>query len=220
MHAQFQIYCAYRSGADAFPSVSQYEQALELFCNTGLDVQVTELDVTINGPELFEEQAKYYSDIMDVIMKHQDKVSAVVFWGTTDDQSWRSTKYPLLFNEDYTAKPCFDSIVDGLEVVAPTEKETQKETQKETETDPEPETQDSSETVTDILWGDADESGEVDILDVITINKAVLGKEKLTDAQNKKADVNQNGKPDSTDALTVLKLIVGMVKASDLPLSE
>ena len=209
-----------RSGADAFPSVSQYEQALELFCNTGLDVQVTELDVTINGPELFEEQAKYYSDIMDVIMKHQDKVSAVVFWGTTDDQSWRSTKYPLLFNEDYTAKPCFDSIVDGLEVVAPTEKETQKETQKETETDPEPETQDSSETVTDILWGDADESGEVDILDVITINKAVLGKEKLTDAQNKKADVNQNGKPDSTDALTVLKLIVGMVKASDLPLSE
>ena len=45
----------------------------------------------------------------------KDSISAVVFWSTTDDMSWRASKYPLLFNEDYTAKPCFYSIIDGIE---------------------------------------------------------------------------------------------------------
>ncbi len=211
-----------RSGSDAFPSVSQYEKALKLFCDTGLDVQVTELDATVNSPDLFKEQAQYYSDIMDTIMKYQDKVSAVVFWGTTDDQSWRASQYPLLFNEDYTAKPAFDAIVDGLEVVTPTEtKEEPSSETKPTEADnTEPDTQDSSAPASEILWGDADISGEVDILDVITINKAAMGKENMTEEQVKNADVNLNGKPDSIDAMNVLKLIVGLVKASDFPISE
>ena len=223
-----------RSGSDAFPSVNVYEKALDMFCNTGLDVQVTELDATVNSNDLFEEQAQYYSDIMDAIMRHEDKISAVVFWGTTDDQSWRASKYPLLFNEDYTAKPAFDAIVDGLEPVTPTEPETTEpasetettepeasETEAtETETETEPETQDSSAPAKEILWGDADDNGEVDILDVITINKAVMGKETLSEEQIKNADVNLNGKPDANDAMTVLKLIVGMIQASELPISE
>lgn len=104
-----------RSGSDAFPSVNVYKKALDKFCETGLDIQVTELDVTVNDKDHFKEQAQYYSDIMDTIVAQKDKVSAVVFWGTTDDQSWRASKYPLLFNEDYTAKESFYSIIDGIE---------------------------------------------------------------------------------------------------------
>ena len=102
-------------GTDVFPTANVYEKALSMFAATGLDIQITELDQMISSTDKFEEQAKYYSDIMDVIMKYQDSVSAVIFWGTTDDMSWRASKYPLLFNEDYTAKPCFYSIVDGFE---------------------------------------------------------------------------------------------------------
>ena len=58
--------------------------------------------------------------------------------------------------------------------------------------------------------GDANLDGTVDILDVITINKAVLGKETLTRHQNEFSDVNQNGVPDSSDSLAVLKYIVGL----------
>ena len=47
-------------------------------------------------------------------MKYSKFVSAVVVWGTTDDKSWRTAQCPLLFNGDYSAKPCFYSIVDGL----------------------------------------------------------------------------------------------------------
>ena len=104
-----------RSGSDAFPAVNVYEKAVKAFTETGLDVQVTELDATVNDTDHFAEQAQYYSDIMDVLVKYADKISAVVFWGTTDDQSWRASKTPLLFNEDYSAKESFYAIIDGLD---------------------------------------------------------------------------------------------------------
>ena len=100
-----------------YPPVDLYESAIKAFSELGVEVQVTELDVTTsdNSDLSFEKQAKYYSDIMDVILKYSEHVTAVVVWGTTDDKSWRAKQYPLLFNSDYTAKPCFYSIVDGLE---------------------------------------------------------------------------------------------------------
>ncbi|MDE6798005.1 MAG: endo-1,4-beta-xylanase [Ruminococcus sp.] len=104
-----------RSGSDAFPSVNVYKKALDKFCETGLDVQVTELDVTVNDKDHFKEQAQYYSDIMDTIVAQKDHISSVTFWGTTDDMSWRASGYPLLFNEDYTAKESFYAIIDGIE---------------------------------------------------------------------------------------------------------
>lgn len=102
----------------SFPTVSVYKKALDKFASTGLDIQVTELDITTSDTSEsgFETQAQMYSDIMEACVEYADSISAVVFWGTTDDKSWRAAKYPLLFNEDFTAKPAFYSIVDGLEV--------------------------------------------------------------------------------------------------------
>jgi endo-1,4-beta-xylanase len=100
--------------SDPFPSVSMYRQALEKYSKTGLDIQITELDCTVNDKR-FDLQAKYYSDIMDAIVDYKDYISAVVVWGTTDDISWRADRDPLLFNQDYSVKPCFESIVDGIE---------------------------------------------------------------------------------------------------------
>ena len=134
-------------GTDVFPTANVYEKALSMFAATGLDIQITELDQMISSTDKFEEQAKYYSDIMDVIMKYQDSVSAVVFWGTTDDMSWRASKYPLLFNEDYTAKPCFYSIVDGFE--------------------------DTAEPVASVQ-GDVNADGEFNISDVVLLQKWLL----------------------------------------------
>ena len=62
---------------DPFPSVGMYRQALEKFSKTGLDIQVTELDATVNNKK-FELQAKYYSDIMDALVDYKDYISAVV----------------------------------------------------------------------------------------------------------------------------------------------
>ena len=99
-----------------FPGISMYESAIKAFSQTGLEIQVTELDATSSdcSSSGFETQAKYYSDILDVIVKYSKSVTAVVVWGTTDDKSWRTAQCPLLFNGDYSAKPCFYSIVDGV----------------------------------------------------------------------------------------------------------
>ncbi|GEM_PF-1551379 len=59
--------------------------------------------------------------------------------------------------------------------------------------------------------GDVSGDGKITILDVIAVNKAVLGKDTLSETQLKAIDFNQNGKPDSEEALTVLKYIVGLI---------
>jgi len=61
-----------------------------------------------------------------------------------------------------------------------------------------------------VAFGDADSSGKVDILDVITMNKAILGKESLSEEQLKVVDFNRNGKPESSETLSLMKYIVGI----------
>ncbi len=81
----------------------------------------------------------------------------------------------------------------------------------ETETEPETE----SETVQELVpvYGDVDCSGKVNILDVIALNKNLLGKELLGEQAQKNADVDVNQTIDSTDSLNILKYIVGLVTA-------
>lgn len=58
--------------------------------------------------------------------------------------------------------------------------------------------------------GDVNEDGLINILDAIMINRAVLGREELTDTQNKAADLDGDGIPTSSDSLMLLKVIVGL----------
>ncbi|MBR7085840.1 MAG: dockerin type I repeat-containing protein [Oscillospiraceae bacterium] len=58
--------------------------------------------------------------------------------------------------------------------------------------------------------GDVNLNGSIDITDVISINKAILGKETLTEKQNLTADANQNGIVDVSDSLMIMKEIVGI----------
>ncbi|MBE6875399.1 MAG: hypothetical protein E7496_01525 [Ruminococcus sp.] len=74
------------------------------------------------------------------------------------------------------------------------------------EEEPEP----TTEPQTEYLPGDANLDGSIDILDAITVNRAVLGKENLSDLQVKTADLNGNGIPDATDSLMIMKKIVGL----------
>jgi len=70
------------------------------------------------------------------------------------------------------------------------------------------------------LWGDADESGTVDILDVIQVNKFLLGVAKLSAQGALNADLDQSGDPDSTDSLNILKLALNMLSQNDMPIKK
>lgn len=59
--------------------------------------------------------------------------------------------------------------------------------------------------------GDVDANGETDIMDVIRINKCLLGVSELTGQARLAADMNGNGKIDPEDAMAALKKTLGMV---------
>ena len=77
-----------------------------------------------------------------------------------------------------------------------------------------PEEQESSEICaldTVIRAGDVTLDDNVDVLDVILLNRAILGKEKLSNIQELSADVNLDGNIDASDSLVIMKMIVGLV---------
>ena len=62
------------------------------------------------------------------------------------------------------------------------------------------------------MLGDVDGSGKINIMDVVILNKAILGKEELSKQAEINADVNGDGVPDSADSLLILKYIVGLIQ--------
>ncbi len=103
------------------------------------------------------------------------------------------------------------------ETTAPTEKETTKETTKATEKETTKATEKETTKATEkptakAVYGDADENGSVDILDVICLNRALLGMSSLSDQAILNSDVDLDEKPSPADSLSILKYIVGLIK--------
>ena len=62
-----------------------------------------------------------------------------------------------------------------------------------------------------VAYGDTDCNGTVALLDVILLNKNLLGMVELSDDGAVNADVDLSGKPDSTDSLYILQSLVSLV---------
>lgn len=187
-----------RSGSDAFPSVSMYEAAVAKYAETGLDIQITELDATVND-ENFEAQATYYKGIMDVAVKYAKHISAVVIWGTTDDRSWRSSKTPLLFNGDFTAKPAYYEIVKGISYTTPAPAQT-------TTSEPLP-------PVSEGQRGDADCNGFVELEDAVLLAKVIAQAEgaSITTQGSVNADVDDTAGIGNGDLIRLLQYLSGAI---------
>ena len=99
---------------------------------------------------------------------------------------------------------------------APTEQPTEAPTQAPTEQPTEAPTQAPTEQITVDMYGDVNGDGAVDIMDVILLNKYLLGGSELGEKAKASADVDRNEKLDSTDSLNILKYIVELV--SSLPI--
>jgi len=112
-------------------------RSIDLFASLGLEVQITELDLSIypfyhNIPEdslqkniieftdgIETKQAEKYREIFDVLREKSDVVTGVTFWGVSDKKTWLSnyfvegrTDHPLLFDADYKTKKAFYAITD------------------------------------------------------------------------------------------------------------
>ncbi|MGN0484837.1 MAG: endo-1,4-beta-xylanase [Lachnospiraceae bacterium] len=101
-----------------WPSVNDYLKALKKFQSEGFEIQITELDVTLNRlgqGHTQEEWNQYWRDLMNGLVAAKNdgaNITAFVIWGMYDAVSWRAENTPLLWgNSYYDRKPVYNDVI-------------------------------------------------------------------------------------------------------------
>lgn len=115
-------------------SVENLERAIELYASLGLEIQITEMDISlyVGGQtytedqfyteatfteDLERQQAERYRAFFEMFRRHADVITSVTFWGIADDNTWLSefdsgrTDFPLLFDVAHQPKLAYDAIM-------------------------------------------------------------------------------------------------------------
>ncbi|MCM3128103.1 endo-1,4-beta-xylanase [Paenibacillus provencensis] len=97
--------------------------SLERFISLGVEVSVTELDITAGTNSTITEteakqQAYLYAQLMDLYKKNSEYIPRVTFWGLNDSTSWRAEQNPTLFDKDFQAKEAFYAVSDPEKYMA------------------------------------------------------------------------------------------------------
>lgn len=118
------------------PSFAQLDSTLTDFAKTGLQLQITELDISVYPKEhqardrkaedydttftatKEQEQIDVYKRCFELFRKHKASISSVTFWNISDRSSWlddfpvRDRKdYPLLFDKDLKPKKVYFEVI-------------------------------------------------------------------------------------------------------------
>ena len=143
------------------------------------------------------------------------------WWGGTADLD----SITLVFDKGVTTVTAVkdDTKPTEPDTSAPTEPDTQPDTTAPTEPDTQPDTTAPTESDTqtppvNVLWGDADENGKVEILDVVLMNRVYVGVDKISDSGKTNADTDQDGKISLSDSMNVLRLLVHLIEQADFPI--
>ncbi|MCR2805144.1 endo-1,4-beta-xylanase [Paenibacillus soyae] len=93
--------------------------SLERFIELGVEVSVTEIDITAGSDStMTEKEAKaqgyLYAQLMNLYKEYADHIARVTFWGLNDATSWRASQNPLLFDADLQAKPAYYGVIDPV----------------------------------------------------------------------------------------------------------
>lgn len=109
-----------------YPTIERYQEALEAFMATGLEIQITELDITTTFKDeslTEEDQAAYVKEFMEMVIDHQvnrDKtvspkgITSFTIWGLYDSVSWRGSYGPLFFTSLKSPKPSYYALVEAV----------------------------------------------------------------------------------------------------------
>jgi endo-1,4-beta-xylanase len=125
-----------KTNQSVYQTVENVEKEIKEYAALGLDVHVTELDISIytrdytsddqskwyTGADLNEEYqnrlAARYKEFFDMFRRNADKIKNVTFWGIADDNTWLSEfpskrpDHPLLFDRRLKPKKAFDAVMN------------------------------------------------------------------------------------------------------------
>jgi endo-1,4-beta-xylanase len=96
---------------------------IERFAALGIDVVVSEMDLSLCSGGTLDEQAAKFHDVVAACLG-EPNCPAVTFWGITDKYSWlnyfdqactdEDTPRPLLWDDDYQKKPAYTGVLNAL----------------------------------------------------------------------------------------------------------
>jgi endo-1,4-beta-xylanase len=115
---------------DGVSSVSETINTIDLFSTLGLQIQITELDMSVYPvlafllpwlfpsyetftEEMAHTQAEVYDSLFSGFRSRKDSIAGIIFWGISDDTSWirhyfgNRLDWPLLFDGNYEPKYAF-----------------------------------------------------------------------------------------------------------------
>lgn len=119
------------------PSREELENSIKMFSSLGLQVQITELDVSVYAgrqggqiiqgqrqaqqeavftPDMEQKQLEKYQMAFEVFRKYKDNISGVTFWNISDRYSWLDNRgrknFPLLFDQNLQPKKAYGAVVN------------------------------------------------------------------------------------------------------------
>lgn len=114
------------------PGLDDIRAAIEKYASLGLELHLTELDMSmfrfedhrsdLTAPtlEMTELQTQRYEVIFRLLKEYRNVIGSVTFWGAADDYTWldgfpvRGRKnWPFLFDTSHQPKPAFYRVVEG-----------------------------------------------------------------------------------------------------------
>ncbi|WP_394186001.1 endo-1,4-beta-xylanase [Metabacillus halosaccharovorans] len=113
------------------PTLDHIRTAIERYASLGLQIHITEMDVSVFGSddkrtdvkvpteEMVAKQTDRYNSFFELLREYSGVITSVTFWGAADDYTWldnfpvRGRKnWPLLFNEHHQPKESFWKVIN------------------------------------------------------------------------------------------------------------
>lgn len=112
-----------------YPSNSLLIDALDKYKSLGLQIQITEFDVSVytsnSDPEslytaeLAQKQAIAFGRFFTTFRNYKTYITSITFWGLADNYSWLDNfpvpgrkNYPFLFDENYLPKQAYFTVIN------------------------------------------------------------------------------------------------------------
>ena len=97
-----------------FDQADAVADQFERFAALGLDVYITELDVSMLDGDTEQRQAEIFATVTHLCLS-EPACRALQFWGISDRYSWLKPYSPLLFDHEYQPKPAYYAVQDALQ---------------------------------------------------------------------------------------------------------
>ena len=105
---------------------NSFETSVQKFIAKGLDVQITELDIGLDGQRYNSERLKAkYKEFFKMCLANRKNdsrkgIRGITLWGTIDETSWIYNNngvknHPLLFEGNYTCKDAFYGVLEAAD---------------------------------------------------------------------------------------------------------